>query len=97
MASSKKSRSRFRYQLQLVFDTEEEKEEFIESMDTVRRILSSRSFKQLDNLALIRTLFAMAQERCDAGGESDDTRSTVETSTDKRHTESMREDSGNYN
>ena len=42
-------------QLQLVFDTEEEKEEFMESMDTVKKILSGVCLKQLDNLALLWT------------------------------------------
>ena len=96
MVASKKSRTRFRYQLQLVFDTEEEKEEFMESMDTVRKILSGGCLKQLDNLALLRTLLAMVQERGDrdaAGGGrvSIDPRSTV---TDTRHIESMLENSG---
>ena len=84
MAASKNSQTRFRYQLQLLFDTEEEKEE---SMDTVRMILSGGFLKELDNLALLRTLLAMVQEHGDrdaAGGSrvSIDPRSTV---TDTRH------------
>ena len=60
-------------------------------MDTMRKILSGGYLKELDNLALLRTLLAMVQEHgdCDAAGGgrvSIDPRSTV---TDTWHIESM--------
>ena len=48
----KRSRTVVRYQMNLSFSSEEGKENFLTSLEKVKRILSRRSLRQLDNLEL---------------------------------------------
>ena len=59
---SKRSRTTVRYQMNLSFSTDEAKEDFITSLEKVKKILSRRSLRQLDNLELLQKLFDMVSE-----------------------------------
>ena len=50
---SKHSRTTVRYQMNLSFSTDEAKEDLITSLGKVKKILSRRSLRQLDNLELL--------------------------------------------
>ena len=55
----KRSRTVVRYQMNLSFSSEEAKENFLTSLEKVKKILSRRSLRQLDNLELLQSLFDM--------------------------------------
>jgi hypothetical protein len=94
MFTSKKCRARLRYQLQLTFDTEDEKD-FLSDFSTIRKILSKEEDKQLDNLELIRTLMQMVHNR---DNHDNELCSTLERPSDKQHLaiQPMLENAGDY-
>lgn len=48
--------------MQLSFPNEEAKEEFLKSLDKVKKSLSRRSLRQLDNLELLQKVLDMVDE-----------------------------------
>ena len=46
-----------RYQMNLSFSSEEAKENFLTSLEKIKKIFSRRSLRQLDNLELLQSLF----------------------------------------
>ena len=76
----KRSRTVVRYQMNLSFSSAEAKENFLTSLEKVKRILSRRSLRQLDNLELLQSLFDMVDNDLDddstVGNDSSSTTTT---------------------
>ena len=51
--------------MNLSFSSEEAKENFLTSLEKIKKILSRRSLRQLDNLKLLQSLFDMVDNDLD--------------------------------
>ena len=79
----KRSRTVVIYQMNLSFSSEEAKENFLTSLEKIKKILSRGSLSQLDNLELLQSLFDMVdtEDLDDDSTVVNDSSSTTTTTT----------------
>ena len=94
----KRSRTVVRYQMNLSFSSEEAKENFLTSLEKVKKILSRRSLRQLDNLEVLQSLFDMVdtEDLDDDNTVGNDSSSTTTTPCQRQPIRPMLENSGMF-
>ena len=83
--------------MNLSFSSEEAKENFLTSLEKVKRILSRRSLRQLDNLELLQSLFDMVNTDLDDDSTvGNNSSSTTTTPCQRQPIRPMLENSGMF-